>query len=108
MSAGSSLGLAPSVGHLLTELGRSRELTRDQSESPFLRNVLSQVTFEEQRDPVGIMAWIWGRKIDGSMEQTVGPEVTLMLEETHQRYGIPGVVQAYGSGRWLFRWDDQS
>jgi hypothetical protein len=95
------------VGHLITELGAVRDTIRDQSESPFLRDTLGQVTFEEHRDPRGIMAWIWGRKIGSIMEETAGPEITRILAETHSQYGIPGAVQAYGSGRWLFRWDDQ-
>jgi hypothetical protein len=90
------------------ELGAARDTIRDQSDSGSLRDVLFHVTFEPHRDPAGILAWVWAHGLDQFVEQVAGPEVTRILNETHRRCGIPGVVQDHGNGRWLFRWDDQN
>lgn len=107
MSAGPNLGLAPSVEHLLTELGAVRDTLRDQTDSEWARQLLGQIAFEEHHGPRGIRAQIWGMVVDDFTRTHALPYIEWVLVETHQRYGIPGAVQQRDNTSWLFRWDDQ-
>jgi hypothetical protein len=104
---GPNLGLASSVEQLITGLETVRDTLRDDAESPWTRQMLSQVAFEEHHGPHGIRAQIWGMVVDGSTRMLAGPHVIQILDETHRQYGIPGAVEQYDNTSWLFRWDDQ-
>jgi hypothetical protein len=104
---GPNLGLAPSVKHLIAELEAVRDILRDDTESEWTRQMLSQIAFEEHHGPGGIRAQIWGMVADASTRMLVGPSVIQIPDETHRQYGIPGAVEQYDRTGWLFRWDDQ-
>jgi hypothetical protein len=96
------------VEQLIEELETVRQQVLSQTDSVWVQNLLPVVKFEESRKPNGIAAEFWGRNFAAFENQTLDPVVRQILTETHQRYGIPGVVQDSGNGRWLFYWDDQS
>jgi hypothetical protein len=95
------------VEHLIAELEAVRDTHRDDTESEWIRQMLSQIAFEEHHEPRGIRAQIWGMVVDGSTRMLAGPSVIQILGETHRQYGIPGAVEQYDNTSWLFRWDDQ-
>jgi hypothetical protein len=104
---GPNLGLASSVEQLITGLETIRDTLRDDTESAWTRQMVSQLAFEEHHDPSGIRAQIWGMVVDGFTRMLSGPVVIWILEEAHRQYGIQGAVQSYDNTSWLFRWDDQ-
>lgn len=107
MSPGPNLGLAPSVEHLITELGAVRDTLRDESDSEWARQLLSHVSFKEHHGPHGIRALVWGLVLDDLMRPHAAEYVSWVMVETHRQYGIPGAFQPYDNASWLYRWDDQ-